>query len=66
VSRQPKKEEKKANTQQKLKKKKPYANMTHRYEMMINGNKEYLKRKSCRFPQIGYCQRCTSYDVWKR
>jgi hypothetical protein len=33
-------------------KKKPYANRIHEYEMMINDNKEDLKRKSCHLSQI--------------
>jgi hypothetical protein len=43
----------KANNQQKIKKRKPYANMTQSYEMMNNDNKEDLKQKSYRLPQIG-------------
>jgi len=36
----------KANNQQKIRKK-PYANSTHGYEMMINDNKEDLRQESC-------------------
>jgi hypothetical protein len=41
----------KANNQQIIKKK-PYANRTHGYEMMINDNNEDLRRESCCLPQI--------------
>jgi hypothetical protein len=43
----------KANNQRKIKRKKPYANMTQGYKMMINDNKKDLKQKNCCLPQIG-------------
>ncbi len=42
----------KANNQLKIRKKKPYANMTQGCEMMINDNKEDLRQKSYCLPQI--------------
>jgi hypothetical protein len=35
------------------KRKKPYANRIHGYEMMINDNNEDLRRERCCLPQIG-------------
>jgi len=43
----------KANNQQKIRKRKPYPNMTQSYEMMNNANKKDLRQKSYRLPQIG-------------
>jgi hypothetical protein len=42
----------KANNQRKIRKKKPYANMTQGYKMIINDNKEDLKWKNYCLPQI--------------
>jgi hypothetical protein len=42
-----------ANNQQKIRKRKPYANKTQGYEMTINNNKEDLRRESSHLPQIG-------------
>jgi hypothetical protein len=50
---QRKRKQKKANNQQKNKEKKPYANMTQSYKMMINNNKENLRQESCHPSQIG-------------
>jgi hypothetical protein len=46
-----KKNESKQST--KNKEKKPYANRTQGYKIMINNNKEDLRQESCRLPQIG-------------
>jgi len=50
-STQPK--EKESQQWAKNKEKKPYANMTQGYKMMINNNKEDLRWESCHLPQIG-------------
>jgi hypothetical protein len=42
----------KTNNQQKIRKKKPYANKTQGYEMTINDNKEDLIQESSHLPQI--------------
>jgi hypothetical protein len=41
----------KAKNEQNIRKK-PYANRTHGYEMMINNNNESLRQESYRLPQI--------------
>jgi hypothetical protein len=41
----------KTNNQQKIMKK-PYANRTHGYEMIIKDNKEDLKQENCCLPEI--------------
>jgi hypothetical protein len=41
-----------ANNQWKIRKKKPYANKTQGYKMMINDNKEDLRWKNSHLPQI--------------
>ncbi len=45
------KEKMKTNNQQKIMKK-PYANRTHGYEMIIKDNKEDLKQENCCLPEI--------------
>jgi len=58
--------ETKANNQWKIRKRRPYANRTQGHKMMINDNKEDLRRKNSRLPQISKWQSCNNYDVWKR
>jgi len=41
----------KANSQEKIRKRKHHANMTQGYEMTINDIKEDLRQKSCRLPR---------------
>jgi len=52
MNRQPK-EKTKTKNQRKLREKKPNANITQSYEMMINNNKENLRQKNNLLPQIG-------------
>jgi len=51
VDKTQRKKKKKNQQSRKNKERKPNANMTQGYEMMINDNKEDLRRESC-LPQI--------------